>query len=120
MTGIVTFSSTSEAMDAIKADHLCRSIGATLKRYYPNRDWAVDVSLRGGVAKIFCPSISMRHAYVVKINKRTTLQIEQAVKHAGGEILERFRLSRQRDAMGDERHLIRDLRGEVLRASTGL
>jgi hypothetical protein len=120
MSGLVTFCSTSEAQDAIKADQICRAIGATLKKHYLNRDWYVDVSLSGGVAKIMSPSISMRHGYVVHIHNKTIEQIERAAIQAGGQILEMFRLSRERGAQGGEERLLRDLRGEVIQAATGL
>lgn len=117
---LITFDNSAEAAEALRADGICRSIGATLKKHYANRAWYVDVSLAGGVAKILCPDISMRHGYVVHIHNKTIDQIEKAVVTAGGQILEMFRLSRERDARGGEENLLRDARGEALVAATGL
>ena len=117
---LITFGNTAEASNAIQADLLCRSIGSTLKKHYPNRAWYVDLSLSGGVAKILCPSISMLNGYTVHIHNKTNDQIEKAVIMAGGQILEMFKLSRERDAKGGEELLMRDARGEVLQAAKGL
>ncbi|MDP1931914.1 MAG: hypothetical protein Q8L60_10695 [Gammaproteobacteria bacterium] len=120
MSGLITFDNTAQAADAMKADLLCKSIGATLRKHYPNRSWYVDVSISGGVAKILCPQISMRHGYSVHIHNKTNDQIEKAVVMAGGQILEMFKLSRERTALGGEESLLRDSRGEALSAATGL
>lgn len=107
------------ADEAIRADALCKMIGRTLKRHYPRRSWYVDVSVSGGVAKILCPSISMRHGFVLHIDK-SLFDLERDVVRAGGQILEMFRLSRNRDASGGEEYLERDARGEAIKAASGL
>ncbi len=117
---LITFSSSDDAVRAVEADRLCRKIGSVLQRSYPNRRWRVDVSLVGGVARILCPSISERHGYTIHIHNKTVDQIETATRQAGGQILEMFRLSRERGAQGGEERLIRDPRGEVLQALTGI
>lgn len=108
-----------DAADAVRADSLCKAIGRTLKRHYPNRAWYVDVSIRGGVAKILCPSISMRHGFVLHIDKPLS-QMEQDVVSAGGQILEMFKLSRDRDASGGEELIVRNPVGEAIKAASGL
>lgn len=120
MTGIITFDNSADALNAVKADQICRVIGAALKKHYTSRDWYVDVSIARGTANIFSPSISMRHGYVVHIHNKTIEQIEKAAVVAGGQILEMFRLSRERGASGGEERLLRDPRGEVIQAATGL
>lgn len=120
MSNVLLFDSTGEASSALKADLLCKHIGQTLKKHYPNRAWYVDVSIEGGVAKILSPSISLRHGFLIHISGKTNDQIEKDVVRAGGEVLERFKLSRERGASGGEENLLRDARGEALKAATGL
>lgn len=114
---LITFENAGEA---IKADLMCKSIGKVLQKHYPNRVWFVDLSLSGGVAKIMCPSISNMHGFVIHIHNKTNDQIEKAVINAGGQILEMFKLSRERGAKGGEELILRDVRGEALHAATGL
>lgn len=115
----VIFDSTADAEMAIKADQICKNIGNALVRHYPNRQWYVDVSVAGGIVKIVCPSISMRFGFTLHLT-RTEKDLEKAAIHAAGQILEMFRLSRERGASGGEESLIRDVRGEAIKAATGL
>lgn len=119
MTGIVLFDTSTDADDAVKADRVCRVIGAALMKHYPRRQWYVDVSLKGGVAKIICPGISRKHGFVVHLEK-TDMELEKSVVRAGGQILEMFKLSRDKGAVGGLETLLRDARGDALKAATGL
>ena len=120
MSGLITFDNSGEANDAIKADNICKAIGHALVQHYPHRQWYVDVSIAGGVAKVMCPSISMLHGYTIHIKSETTDNLEKKAIRAGGEILERFKLSRNQSAKGGEELILRDARGEALNALTGL
>lgn len=120
MSNLITFNTPEEAEVAIKADNICKAIGGALVKHYPNRRWYVDVSIVGGVAKVLCPSISMLHGYTIHIKSVTNDDLEKKAIRAGGEILERFKLSRNQGAEGGEEFLLRDARGEALHALTGL
>jgi hypothetical protein len=115
----IEFFDLAQAQTAIKADAVCKAIGTALQKSYPRRQWYVDVSISGGTANIMCPSISTRHAYVLHINK-TAEQLQKDTIKAGGQILEMFKLSRERSAGGGEEFLLRDARGEAIHAATGL
>lgn len=115
----IQFFDSTQAETAIKADAVCKAIGTALQKNYPGRQWYVDVSIKGGTANIMCPAISTRHAYVLHINK-TADQLQKDTVKAGGQILEMFKLSRQKLAVGGEEFLLRDARGEAIHAATGL
>ena len=117
---IVTFDSPDEAQVALKADEVCKQIGQILVKHYPKRRWFVEVSIKGGVAQIQCPSISMQYGYSLHIHNKTHDELTRGVIRAGGQLLEMFKLSRERGARGGEEHLLRDSRGEALHAATGL
>lgn len=117
---IITFDTSADAAEALRADSLCREIGATLVQHYPNRHWYVDVTLQGGVAKVQCPALSMQYGFAIHINNKTHDQLKRDTVMAGGQILEMFNLSRERGAKGGEELLMRDSRGEVLQAASGL
>lgn len=116
---IITFDTSAQADEAIKAEQVCKAVGRALVRHYPHRHWYVDVSIRGGVVKIQCPAISLQFGYVLHLNK-TPASLEREVVRAGGQILEMFKLSRERGARGGEASLARNARGEVIQAATGL
>ena len=116
---MIVFDSTADAQDAIKADSVCKAIGAALVKHYPNRNWYVDVSIKGGVVKILCPSISMQFGFCLHID-RPAHELEKAAVFAAGQILEMFKLSRARGASGGEEKLLRNARGDVIQAATGL
>lgn len=99
--------------DAIQADGICRAVGAALQKAYPGRMWFVDVSISGGVVTVQAPKITSRHGYVLKMKDYPTTEwLQRAAIKAGGEILERFSLSRERP--GGEESLRRDARGEAI------
>jgi len=120
LSGLITFENSGQAGDAIKADGVCKTIGKALVKHYPNRQWYVDVSISGGVAKILCPSISVLHGYTLHIKSETDDNLQKKAIRAGGQILEMFKLSRARNATGGEEFILRDARGEALQAKTGL
>ena len=107
-----------DAARKLRADKICRAIGGVLQKHYPGRRWFADVNLLGGVAYIACPDISMRYGYSLRIS-RTWLELEKRVIRAGGEILERFHLSRNRAQEGDTKYMPRNARGEALGAAEG-
>lgn len=114
---MIVFENTGEANAAIKADALCKAIGNALVKHYPGRRWYVDVSPKGGVIKILCPAISMQYGYTVSLDK-SLHEVEKACIFAAGQILEMFKLSRE--LPGGEERLLRNVRGEVINARTGL
>lgn len=81
------------------------SIGATaevqaknaadmLHKHYPGYLWGVNVDSKGGVMKVFNLTLSGQWGFVIKLAQ---LDPEyRKVMRAGGEILERYRLSRSR------------------------
>lgn len=117
---IVTFDTSADATEALRADSLCKTIGAALVRHYPHRQWYVDVTLKGGAVKIMCPSITLQFGYVIHLKGRTDHDIQRAAVMAAGQILEMFKLSRERSGKGGEEHLQRNARGDVIQAATGL
>jgi hypothetical protein len=99
-----------------RAQAICKTIGNALRKAYPRRRWYVDVNMQGGVAYVCEPDISMNYGFVLHLDK-LVLTMEQAAIAAGGEILERFGLSRNKDAV--EVNLVRGINGEAAAAKKG-
>jgi len=113
-------SSEEDMYRKVAADLLCKNIGKMLTRHYPGRRWHVEVNLRGGVAHIRLPDISMRYGITMHL-ARTVNELNQRTIHVGGEMLERFGLSRNQNATNDDiAHVPKNrITGEALKASTG-
>ena len=107
-----------DARKAIKADWYARKIGETLRKHYPGRNWYVDINMDGGIAGVKCADISMKYGYVMHLTSCVEVLQRRAVS-VGGEILERFRLSRARHASGDSLDLVRDITGYAKGAKHG-
>ena len=80
---------------AIKEKWIGYSIGKVLKRNYSGYDWLVRIDIKNGIASIHCPNISTEYGCVVHLNKHIIVIQYRAIQLAG-ELLERFRLPRER------------------------
>lgn len=107
-----------EAARMIKNTQTCQTIGKFLMKLYPTRKWYVNVVDDGSLAWIACADISLNYGVAVSLMGDITLDIETKVRRAAGEILERFRLSRDRDNDNLDNVLV-DANGESIHAKQG-
>ena len=81
---------------------LAKDASDLLFRKYPGYLWAVHVNSKGGMLNIFCPLVSTRYGYTIRLKEvyqdRAALK---CVMRAGGEILERAALRRGKWHSGD-------------------
>lgn len=109
--------SPEEAQRLITQDLIANRMGRVLQATYPNRNWLVLISEDCTVATIKCTDISLEYGYIIHLDK-IAHEYELAARRAGGEILERFNLSR--DKYSEDGALLRvDRRGEALGAKQG-
>ena len=71
-------------------------IGAKLVSKYNNRQWKVQIDLKGGMLIISCDSVSNHMGYHIHTRGRTIHELESRSIMAAGEILERHALSRNK------------------------
>lgn len=100
--------------DQAVANAMSDVIGNALSKHYPNRQWRVGIAVGGLVARIFCPAISNEYGYQIKLLNYTMMGLEKEAIFAGGEILERYGLSRERGASGGEESILKDHRGNAI------
>lgn len=100
---------------AVKSRDIRQRVGTALGRFYPHTTWLVDVNLAGGVVNISCPTISRKYGMVLHLTRDNTDLEVQAVSRAG-ELLERFRVSRE---TGRSDHLKRSIDGEAMGVKDG-
>ena len=107
-----------EAKRAIKNKQMCSHIGNFLAKLYPNRGWFVTIGDDGSVAWIACTDISINFGICVHLAGEITFDIEQLIKRAAGEILERFNLARNAYAQDTDK-LIIGVTGDEIHAKQG-
>lgn len=76
---------------------LAKRIAESLHRHYPDHLWGVGADAASGVVKVMNLRLSGRWGFILKIRDLAYEdEIEREAKRAGGELLERYRLSRGR------------------------
>lgn len=91
---------------------LAMEVGDTLNKHYPGHLWAVTVDEDGGVLVVKNLALSGNWGFVFHLNKLPNgKSIRPAVVRAGGELLERYNLSRGRLIRNEVLELKRDFRG---------
>jgi hypothetical protein len=98
---------------------IAKQIGTDLASTYRNRQWHVDVDARNNVIIISAPSLSKVFGYHLHIRTGETMpQLLLRTRKAGGEILERYNVTRARntDPLIIEEGLTRDRRDNVISA----
>jgi len=83
-------------MEGATTMHTVRMIGDTLETYYPGWLWFVEV--KGGIASIKSMHANPKYAYVLRLLSGfySASDLKRQVIHAGGELLERLNMPRNR------------------------
>lgn len=90
-------------------------IGSTLEQYYPGYVWFVHVEK--GMVYITCPYINKEKGFVYSLQglcKETPDKMRHMVMQAGGEILERYGVSRVRMNAEEINTAERDIKGNMI------
>jgi hypothetical protein len=102
-------------------DNYAKIVGSTLVKHYPGIQWKVTIRVgkQGGIAYVQVPRISSQFGMVVHLSD-TAFELEEEARLGGGELLERFGITRNAaGAEADLRRLRRDFRGEAIGAAKG-
>ncbi len=90
---------------------LAKKIGLELARQYKGHGWQVEADSANGIVKIFNIHMSGLHAYVWKTQHIHFSRIPLDVSRIGGELLERYGLSREKFVEDHVFDVKRDARG---------
>lgn len=94
---------------------IAKAIGTELMNHYPGRQWGVHVDTEGQMIMVMCPSVSHEKGYYISMVGRCLNDLVIKARHAAGEILERYNLSRDRKFDSDILEtLARDAKDEVI------
>ena len=115
--GAVGIHDVDDIEQARLADWYARKIGEILVKNYPGVVWHVRVNIPMGKAGLTIPAVSKKFGLSVLLS-RDIFSLEQVIKASGGEMLERFNISR---TTGDISHLAgrRNIAGELRTAAKG-
>lgn len=83
-----------EAAGAVADYDTAKKIAETLNKHYPGHLWGVTASQETGVATIMNLRLSGRWGFIVKLSDILHDPSLKKVIQAGGEILERYKVSR--------------------------
>ena len=91
---------------------LARNMAETLHRHYPGHAWAV--TCERGVATVRDLLLSGQMGFVLRVaDQYSASEFERAVVRAGGEMLERYRLSRGQPRDDEYENLPADFAGRL-------
>lgn len=93
---IETFNSIEEAKYKQSDAYWAMRMGRILVKSYPGHGWEVEVDTCQGIAKIFNRHMSPIQGYLLKLKEIELATVDQLIMRIGGEVLERFGLSRER------------------------
>lgn len=91
----------------LRSQEVARQTFEILHKKFPGYTWLVGVDLDGGILDIRVKNFPNRWGFTEHISRWTP----QRVMRAGGEVLERWHLSRARI----KRHQVRELRADLFR-----
>jgi hypothetical protein len=81
-------------------DALCTLVGGKLEKEYPGRPWAVHAQIESGIVKIAVQGFQ-QWPYVIHVNSLKGDPSLRKVVEAGGQLLERFQMGREKFSMAD-------------------
>jgi hypothetical protein len=103
------------AFVAMEEMRIAKAISTRLVRAYNNRQWKINVDIKGGMLIIACDSISNNKGYHIHMKSVPLHELEEKAVRAAGEILERHGLSRLVGFNADTyEDLPRDLQDNVI------
>lgn len=112
---IVQVYSETEADMAFIARNARNTIGKALGRAYPTVKWLVGCSDDGTVVQFMAADITTQYGMTLR-SDRPAHELETKAVRMAGELLERFKVSRE---VPDFSHITRDITGEARGAKAG-
>jgi hypothetical protein len=91
-----TIADPSEARFAYADMSLAKLIGEALLGAYPQRSWQVHADSQNGIVDVILADVTSRWGYTIHLKSKSLFELQREAVFGGGEILERFNLSRAR------------------------
>ena len=95
---------------------IAKAMAETLERHYPGHAWAVRAEISNGVVHVFNLALSGKWGFILKMNDIMNDQGMKITIRAGGELLERYNLTRGRKLEKEYDDICFDFKGEAIQA----
>jgi len=84
------------AMQVMRENEIAKTVAEYLAGIYPDHQWACNCDLNGGVVHIYNLNLSGKWGFLMKVKDVVEDGWNKKIMQAGGELLERYRMSRGR------------------------
>lgn len=93
--------------------HWCEKIGHELVKHYPGHGWEVTFNIKQGIMDVRNRHMHPLAGYRLKLSEFNFSRFSSQMRKIGGEILERFGLSRERFEADKIRQIQHDTKGRA-------
>jgi hypothetical protein len=102
-----------EAIFRVKDFEIAKTIGQELCGLYPGHGWVVEADARNGIAKICNKHMGVKAGYIYKLKDINIGTFKRDMMRVGGDILERYKLTRGKMIESEVLGVQRDHRGNA-------
>lgn len=85
-----------KALQVKRENEVAMNVAEYLQGVYPDHQWACNCDLNGGVVHIYNLNLSGKWGFLMKVKDVVEDGWKKKIMQAGGELLERYRMSRGR------------------------
>ena len=82
--------------NTLRENEIAKNVAECLQGLYPDHQWACNADLMGGVVHIYNLNLSGKWGFLMKVKDVIEDGWKKRIRDAGGELLERYNLSRGR------------------------
>lgn len=97
-------------------ESIAKNVAEVLDKHYPGHAWAVNADVMQGIVKVHNLNLSGEWGFILKMDALLNDPTERPIVNAGGELLERFNISRGEMKSHEIDSVQRDLRGAAIHA----
>jgi len=95
---------------------IAKEVAECLHTHYPGHAWGVNANVEQGIVQVFNLALSGQHGFTLHINDLQQDPSMRLTIRAGGEMLERYQLSRGGKVEHQYDALEYDLRGDAIQS----
>ena len=94
-------------------ESIAKEVAETLNKHYQGHAWAVNADVMQGIVRVHNLNLSGEWGFILKMDELLNDSTNKTIVKAGGELLERFNMSRGAFSQHELDNASRDLRGAV-------
>lgn len=102
------------SQEALANESIAKEVAERLNRHYPGHAWAVNADVMQGIVRVHNLNLSGEWGFILKMDDLHADSTGKLIVNAGGELLERFNMSRGELSYSELAQKQTDLRGVVI------